>query len=68
VLGSVGIFVLQVNLMERLTPGDAYGNYFFSFILIECGGALIVLFYTLLRERSKSKALVQDSSNINRDR
>jgi hypothetical protein len=54
VFGSVGIFVLQVNLMERLTPGDAYGDYFFWFVLFECGGALVVLFSTLFRERAKS--------------
>src|SRR5258707_7014851 len=47
VFGSVGIFVLQVNLMERLTPGDAYGDYFFWFVLFECGGAFVVLFSTV---------------------
>ncbi len=55
VLGAVGIFALQVNLMERLSPGDAYGGYFFGFILIECGGAMVVLFSTLLRERARRK-------------
>jgi hypothetical protein len=54
VFGSIGIFVLQVNLMERLTPGDAYGDYFFWFVLFECGGALVVLFSTLFREKVKS--------------
>jgi hypothetical protein len=55
VFGSAGIVVLQVKLMGRLTPGDAYGSYFFNFVLIECGGALLVLFYTLFRERAKTK-------------
>lgn len=32
VLGAVAIFVLQINLMERLTPGDEYGSYFFGFV------------------------------------
>jgi hypothetical protein len=40
--------------MERLTPVDAYGNYFFGFILFEGGGAFVVLFSTLFRERAKS--------------
>ena len=40
--------------MEHLTPEDAYGNYFFYFVLIECGGALVVLFSTLFRERACS--------------
>jgi drug/metabolite transporter (DMT)-like permease len=55
VFGSVAIFVLQVNLMERLTPGDAYGSYFFGFVMIECGGALVVSFYTLFRERARAR-------------
>jgi len=53
---AAGIFILQVNLMERLTPDDAYGNYFFGFVLIECGGALVISFYTLIRERAKNSA------------
>jgi ascorbate-specific PTS system EIIC-type component UlaA len=54
VFGSVVIFILQLNLMERLTPGDAYGDYFFWFVFFECGGALVVLLSTLFRERAKS--------------
>jgi len=54
VLAAAGTFALQVELMERFSPTDAYGGYFFDFILIECGGALVVLFSTLLRERSRS--------------
>jgi hypothetical protein len=54
-LGTAALVVLQVNLMERLTPEDAYGNYFFWFILIECGGGLMVLFTTLIRGRAKKR-------------
>ena len=54
-LGAVALVVLQINLMERLTPEDAYGNYFFWFILIECGGGLVVLFTTLIRGRARSR-------------
>ncbi len=61
VFGSVGVVILQIKLMERLTPMDARGSYFLGFILIECGGALVVLFSTLLRERAKSiKVLHRD--------
>jgi len=61
VLGAVAIVVLQMNLMEHLTPGDAYGGYFFNFVMIECGGTLIVMFGTLFleRERSKRKGMEQ---------
>ena len=55
VFGAVVIFVLQVNLMERSSPRDAHGSYFFCFILFECGGGLVILFYTLIRERARSK-------------
>ena len=51
VLGSVGIFILQVALMKRLAPDDAHGAYFRGLVLIEGGGALVVLFTTLFRER-----------------
>jgi hypothetical protein len=57
VLGSIVIFVLQVQLMEHLTSEDAYGSYFFYFVLIECGGALAVLFGTLLHERARNTQL-----------
>lgn len=69
VFGSVGVVFLQINLMERLTPGDAYGSYFFGFILIECGGALVVLFSTLIRERARSmKALRRDKASTGNER
>lgn len=64
VIGSVGIFVLQVNLMERLAPSDAYGSYFFSFVLIEAGGSLIILFYTLFRERTRYTRILASSSTM----
>ena len=51
---AVVIFILQVNVMERLSPGDAYGGAFFCFVLIEAGGGLVVLFTTLIRARSRS--------------
>jgi len=57
--GSVCIFVAQVQLMERLTPNDAYGVYFFGFIMVECVGGLIVLFSTLIRERTRSRQRLQ---------
>src|SRR5215469_5116026 len=53
VLGSAAVFCLQLFAMERLNPADAYGSHFFLFVLTECGGALAVLFWTLLRERTK---------------
>ena len=53
-LGIFGIFALQVNLMDWLSPGDRHGLYFHYFILIECGGSLVVLFWRLFRERAKS--------------
>ena len=67
VFGAVGIFALQVRLMGRPAPGND-GREFFLFVLIEVGGGLVLGFYTLLRESSKSKAMVPDNSNINRDR
>ena len=56
-VGGIGIVMLQVKLMQILTPGDAYGNYFFGFIMIECWGGLVVLFTSLFRERARSKRL-----------
>jgi hypothetical protein len=41
-------------------PEDAYGSYFFYFVLIECGGALVVLFTTHFRERARA------ASNVHR--
>jgi len=61
VFGSIVIFVLQLWLMEHLTSEDAYGSYFFYFILIECGGGLVVLFSTLFRERAR---MVQLASRV----
>lgn len=55
VLASVGVFILQVNIMDRLSPKDARGSYLFKFIVIECCGALVLLFYTLFRERARSR-------------
>ena len=55
VLGASVTFVMQINLMNHLSPADAQGDRFFAFVLIECGGALIILFSTLLKERVKNK-------------
>jgi hypothetical protein len=57
VLVAIGIFVLQINLMERLAPSDACGSHFFAFILIECGGGIVVLFCTLFRERARCRKM-----------
>lgn len=56
VVGSAAIFCLQVFTMETLSPKDAYGIHFFVFIVAECGGAMIILFSTLLRERAKVRS------------
>lgn len=47
ILAAIFIFVLQVNVMDRLAPEGAYGSYFFGFV--------VVLFTTLLRESAKSR-------------
>lgn len=47
------IFCGQVLTMERLSPEDAHGNHFFLFTITECGGAILILFWTLIRERAK---------------
>jgi hypothetical protein len=67
-VGAILIFVLQVHVMDSLAPTDAYGDYFFSFVVIEAGGGLVVLFATLLRERSRSKrqTLALDSNPAER--
>jgi hypothetical protein len=59
VLVAIVIFVLQINLMERLAPSDAYGSRFFAFILIECGGGMVVLFSTLFRERARCRKMAR---------
>jgi hypothetical protein len=55
IVGAAAVFLLQVQVMMRLAPSDAYGNYFAGFVFIECGGALVVLFTTLFRERARSR-------------
>jgi hypothetical protein len=54
VIGSAAIFCFQVFTMESLSPEDAYGSHFALFIVAECGGAMLVLFRTLMRERAKA--------------
>jgi len=51
-------FILQINLMEALAPHDAHSNYFFVFVLMECGVGLTLLFMTLQRERARSTRTV----------
>jgi hypothetical protein len=55
VFAGAGIFILQVNLLDRFAPADARGLHFFVFVLIECGGALILMFSALFHERAKSR-------------
>lgn len=58
VIGSVAVFALQVHVLERWTPEDAYGSFFTAFVVVESGGALAVLFYTLFRERTRASKRV----------
>ncbi|HEY4356150.1 MAG TPA: hypothetical protein VGN16_10415 [Acidobacteriaceae bacterium] len=51
-------FILQINLIEVLTPRDAHSGYFFVFVLLECGVGLTLLFMTLQRERARSTRTV----------
>jgi hypothetical protein len=53
VVGSAFIFMLQVKIMEILTPNDAYGTYFFWFIMLESVGAVVLLFVAMLREKAR---------------
>ena len=56
VVGSAAVFCLQVFTMERLSPEDTYASHFAIFIFAEAGGALVVLFWTLIRERAKTRS------------
>jgi hypothetical protein len=56
VVATVAIFCIQVFTMNCLSPEDASGNHFFIFIVAECGGAMLVLFSTLVRERGKARS------------
>ena len=56
VVGSAVVFCLQVFTLESLSPEDANGSHFFVFILADAGGALVVLFWTLIRERAKARS------------
>ena len=58
VFAAVGIFVLQVQLMDRLAPGYAHDHfYFFFFVVIQCGGGIVLTFYTGLREKAKVRKM-----------
>jgi arginine exporter protein ArgO len=52
-LAAVAIFVFEVSLIDRLAPLHSHRKYFFFFVLVQCGGGIILTFYTLLRERAK---------------
>jgi hypothetical protein len=54
VLGSIAIFVAQVTLLDHFVPSWGAGNRFGAFILIEVGGALVLLFYALLGARKRA--------------
>jgi hypothetical protein len=53
--GAVAVCALQVYWISCFMLEDDFGQYLPKFIIVEWGGALVVLFYTLLRERSKSR-------------
>lgn len=66
VAGAAAIFALQVNVMQHWAPADASGSYSSGFVGIECGGALVIGFWTLFHERAKStKAKVTKQSGNN---
>ena len=56
-LAAFGVFIFQVNLIDRLQPIHNHGKYFFFFVLVQCGGGIIVTFYTLLRERARVRGV-----------
>ena len=64
-LGSVGIFVLQVSLLGRLVPGSVFGDKLKGLVLIDAGGALVVGLSTLLWERARSMraSAMEDDGN-----
>jgi hypothetical protein len=41
--------------MNHLAPRDSRGIYFFIFVLIECGGGIVLMFYALLLGRAKRR-------------
>lgn len=63
VLGSVVIFILQVQLMERFALTDLRGAYFKGFVLVEGSGVLVAGFAAILRERSRSTKQTSKNSN-----
>jgi hypothetical protein len=64
VFAAVAAFVLQVNLLDRSTPGGFRGPKFFLFVLIECGGGLALMFFMAFRERANTKGLPSGQTNI----
>lgn len=53
-IGDLLSFELHIWLIRVAVI--AYGNHFFLFIVAECGGAMLILFWTLLRERAKARS------------
>jgi hypothetical protein len=52
--GSIAIFVAQIALLDHFVPSWGDGMGLGGFILIEVGGALVLLFYGLLRARKRA--------------
>lgn len=50
-------FAFQVTIMRSWAPGDSHGLYFHCFVFIEAGGALVLGFWTLFRERSRARSI-----------
>jgi hypothetical protein len=54
--GIAAVFILQVHLIDQfLPPEESHGTYFHCFVIIEAGGALVLGFYRLFRERARSR-------------
>jgi hypothetical protein len=51
---GVCLVITQIQIMEHLAPNDAQGNFFFGFVMIEFGGGIVVLFWTLFRGRRRA--------------
>jgi uncharacterized membrane protein len=58
-----GLFISQVKVMGNFSPADAHGNHFLSFVMLECGGALAIMFVTMSRERERRRAIAPASLN-----
>lgn len=54
---SIGVFAVQIKAMEYLNRGYLPPNIFDTLILADWGGALLVLFWTILSERARNRKL-----------